>query len=268
MSVLQKDKKLCCLSKLGILSFSGTDARAFLQGQITLDAKLLDESGRLAAYCDARGRVLATFILFKREEVFYAVTSKDLVSALVKRLRMYALRRDVKIDAVEGFTLYGDLGGVLVPANAEVIFTLPFGKILLSEETLTTNAEEPEWWKVACENFFPWVFAATSSRFIAQSINLDLAGAISTDKGCYVGQEVISRIRNLGTPSRRLALYTGPMETLTPGAEFYDCEKIPKGTLVYSSLGCALVESSRKEILDTLYTAEGTAFKLKCETKE
>ena len=268
MSVLQKDKKLSTLSHLGLLRFSGADARDFLQGQITLDAKLLDGTGRLAAYCDAKGRVLATFILFESDGTFYAVTSADLITTLVKRLRMYALRRDVKIEAQEGAKLYGDFESDAVPTNGKVIFSLPFGRILLSEETLPANAEESEWWRLAAENFFPWVFAATSSRFIAQSINLDLAGAISTDKGCYVGQEVISRIRNLGTPSRRLALYDGPVETLTPGAEFYDCEKIPKGTLVYSSLGSALVESNKKEILDTLYTAEGAAFKLKCETKE
>ncbi len=268
MSVLQKDKKLCCLTKLGMLQFSGTDARAFLQGQITLDAKLLDASGRLAAYCDAKGRVLATFILFKREEIFYAVTSKDLISTLVKRLRMYALRRDVKIDAAEGFTLYGGSEGDPIPANTEVIFTLPFGRILLSKDDLAVEFKEDPWWKHAAENLFPWVFAATTSRFVAQSINLDIAGAISTDKGCYVGQEVISRIRNLRAPSRRLALYEGPIESLTPGTEFYDSEKSPKGTLVYSAMGSALIECERKALLQTLYCADGKALTLKRETKD
>jgi folate-binding protein YgfZ len=50
----------------------------------------------------------------------------------------------------------------------------------------------------------PQVYAATREQFVAQMLNLDLLGAVSFDKGCYTGQEVIARAHYRGRVKRRL----------------------------------------------------------------
>ena len=58
------------------------------------------------------------------------------------------------------------------------------------------------------------VYAATSEMFVAQMLNLDLVDAISFNKGCYTGQEVIARAHYRGRVKRRLQRFC----TLAPAA--------------------------------------------------
>ena len=63
----------------------------------------------------------------------------------------------------------------------------------------------PELWQhLAIENGEPQVYAATAGEFVAQMLNLDALGAISFDKGCYTGQEVIARAHYRGRVKRRM----------------------------------------------------------------
>ena len=77
----------------------------------------------------------------------------------------------------------------------------------------------PELWqRFRVENGEPQVYAATSAEFVAQMLNLDVLGAISFDKGCYTGQEVIARAHYRGRVKRRLQRFRtcGPLP-LNPG---------------------------------------------------
>ncbi len=66
-------------------------------------------------------------------------------------------------------------------------------------------------WKLAdIEAELPWVGAQASGKFLAHSLNLDLSGAVSFTKGCYVGQEIIARMEYRGKPKRRMRLITLP----------------------------------------------------------
>ncbi len=98
---------------LGVIRVEGTDAATFLHGQLTQDFALLGMSeARLAAWCSAKGRVLATFVGFKRSHTeILLVCQRDILPAMVKRLSMFVLRAKAKIsDASGDFTLYGMLG--------------------------------------------------------------------------------------------------------------------------------------------------------------
>ena len=62
-----------------------------------------------------------------------------------------------------------------------------------------------ERWRLAdIEAEIPWVDSETSGKFLAHSLNLDLSGAVSFTKGCYVGQEIIARMEHRGRPKRRM----------------------------------------------------------------
>ena len=92
------------LSDLAILEFSGVDTPAFLQGQLSNDVMAATiDAAMLAAYCNPKGRTLATLVLWKmpdtqnNEPVFQALVKADIADALVKRLTMFVLRSKVKI---------------------------------------------------------------------------------------------------------------------------------------------------------------------------
>lgn len=61
-----------------------------------------------------------------------------------------------------------------------------------------------EWRLADIEAELPWIGEKTSGKFLAHSLNLDLSGAVSFTKGCYVGQEIIARMEYRGSPKRRM----------------------------------------------------------------
>ena len=115
------------LPHLGIIRAVGEDAAKFLQGQLTQDVVLLGlNEARLAAFCTAKGRMQASFIVFKRVSdtvtesapalppEILLICSHDILAPTLKRLSMFVMRAKVKLtDATADFALYGLTGNVL-----------------------------------------------------------------------------------------------------------------------------------------------------------
>jgi hypothetical protein len=64
----------------------------------------------------------------------------------------------------------------------------------------------------------PAITSAIADRFVAQMLNLDALAAVSFDKGCYPGQEIIARIHNLGGVKRRARHYAAQSAPPAVGA--------------------------------------------------
>ena len=93
----------------------------------------------------------------------------------------------------------------------------------------------------------PVVLAPTIGAFVPQHVNLDLAGGVVFNKGCYPGQEVVSRMHHLGeTPRRGLILASEEALQLEPGAPIFSGEeeagaalalaRTGRGTLLFASV--------------------------------
>src|SRR3954469_22465002 len=91
------------LTRYGLLSVTGADARAFLHAQLTNDIENLP-SGRaaLAGWCSPKGRLLASFLVVPESQGFLLQLSRDLVPTVLKRLTMFVLRSKVKIADASG----------------------------------------------------------------------------------------------------------------------------------------------------------------------
>jgi tRNA-modifying protein YgfZ len=199
---------------LGVLRVRGADTRAFLQGQLSNDATRL-EHGRLqlSGYHTPQGRVIALLRLtpLAADDVL-AVLPRDLIAAVVTRLKRYVLRAKVQLtDDSEQWTLLGYPGPApMLPAGA---LCLPYGRtrqLLLIPGALEPTAEDVLWgtaadW-AACDiaEGLPQVYPPTSEAFVAQMLNLDLTNGIALDKGCYTGQEIIARAHYRGQVKRRM----------------------------------------------------------------
>ena len=119
---------------------------------------------------------------------------QSLKDTFLKRLKMFVLRADVNVvDA--GAETRPDLA-VYVPA-----------------------VDGRDWETASIRQGIPWIFPATSGRFLPQELNLDRLDALSYTKGCYPGQEIIARLRYRGQVKRRLCLAVTDNSTLlAPGA--------------------------------------------------
>src|SRR3990167_8517344 len=118
------------LPQLGVIRAQGEDAAKFLHGQLTQDFSLLGLSeARLAGFCSAKGRMLASFVGFKRaHDDILLVCSRDVLTATLKRLSMFVLRAKVKlVDASDAFQIWGLAGGAAPPGGAQKPWSLTGG---------------------------------------------------------------------------------------------------------------------------------------------
>ena len=198
------------------IKIEGADAAGFLHGQFTTDITGL-ASGRagLSAWCDPKGRVIATFILARLDEAFWLLLPEILKDTFLKRLKMYVLRANVNI--VDANTETGNIPEL--PAYISAI-------------------DGCDWQTTFIRQGIPWLSPTTSGRFLPQELNLDHLDALSYTKGCYPGQEIIARLRYRGEVKRRLCHATTDNNTLLqPGSALApEGEERNIGTVVNSAI--------------------------------
>ena len=83
-------------SDTGLIAVNGADAAAFLHGQLTNDVeRLAPAQARLAGYCSAKGRLLATFLMWRdasADATIYLACGADVQAGVQKRLSMFIMR--------------------------------------------------------------------------------------------------------------------------------------------------------------------------------
>ncbi|MEK8052272.1 folate-binding protein [Ideonella sp. DXS22W] len=236
------------LADWGLIRAEGPDAATFLHGQLTQDIQNLKPGqARLAGYCSAKGRLLASFVVWRESaETLWLACSADLLAPTLKRLSMFVLRAKCKLsDASAERALWGVagasaaplLGGAAVWATAEAeggtLVRLP-DAAGLPRALLCRPAEAPApalpaldagtWAWLEVHSGVARVVAATVEQFVPQMVNLELVGGVNFQKGCYPGQEVVARSQYRGTLKRRAMLFDSPA-SLSVGQEvFHDAD--------------------------------------------
>jgi folate-binding protein YgfZ len=245
------------LASWGVIRAAGADAASFLHGQLTQDVQRLSlDEARLAGYCSVKGRLLASFVVWRAsaEELLLAC-SADLLAPTLKRLSMYVLRAKCKLfDASTELPLWGLAGSAaagVAPwrcqpgAGGGTRIGLPAGDGVA--RALWAGAESPDsppldaaaWQWLEVGAGVPRVTAATAEQFVPQMVNLELVGGVDFQKGCYPGQEIVARSQYRGTLKRRAFVFASPASA-TPGHElFHDADPSqPAGMVVNAaSLG-------------------------------
>ena len=229
---MDAQSQLIELAGLAVLRIHGADAVSFLQGQLSNDLTRLEREGALlAAYNNPQGRTIAIVrLIAAAPDELLAVLPRELASRVLERLRRVVLRAKVKIlDESARWRVRGRLG-----AASEASAKLPRMRLGGGPERWLELAElAPDAAAVLGAAAFAardaWVlhdvaaglaqvYAATSEMFVAQMLNLDLIDAISFNKGCYTGQEVIARAHCRGRVKRRLQRFlTLAPAVLAPG---------------------------------------------------
>jgi len=222
------------LDDLGMIRVHGADTIPFLQGQLSNDlTRLAPEHALLAGYHNPQGRTIAVIrLLWLGAQDVIAVLPRELASTVAARLAKFVLRAKVKIadestawrafGVIDAETAADALASMGAPAatphalvgKARWLIVLPAD----SPVGALLNGDPREWHRLDVASAQAQVFAATSEEFVAQMLNLDALDAVSFEKGCYTGQEVIARAHYRGRVKRRLQRFvTRAPQTLAPG---------------------------------------------------
>lgn len=221
------------------LEARGADAEAFLHSQLSRAVADLDPTiAPLAAWADPRGRVRALLRVCRLPDRWLLVTPREGADDLLKKMSMFVLRSKVTLACADTFhvaALLGDDDEWLAKRGVRTADTLR--NRVVRHDDLTLVRVGPSYWQAigtvgARASFtagldeasateatlaeirlgIPAITPELADRFVAQMLNLDELDAVSFDKGCYPGQEVIARVHNLGGVKRRARRYAAPAD--------------------------------------------------------
>jgi folate-binding protein YgfZ len=235
------------LENRSLISVAGAEAEPFLQNLITTDlAALAVDEARPGALLTPQGKILFDFMVWRDGPSLVLETDAEQSEGLLKRLMMYRLRApvDLKVEEVGGVTVSWDIGQVEGRKDAR------FAKagITLFRTPGRHGADDPVLYDdLRIDNGIP-----LSGRDFAlqdafpHDVLMDLNGGLSFRKGCYVGQEVVSRMQHRGTARRRVVTVVGESSLPATGTEITSGGK-PMGTLgsISGNRGLAIVRIDR-----------------------
>jgi folate-binding protein YgfZ len=154
------------MMNISTISVTGPDAFELLQGQLTNDLKRLEtEAEILAAWCNPKGRVIWFGTICSTDSGFDLSSPAETAESVVQRLTMFRFRSKVEFNII-------DDGVTVEPADL-------------------------------IRGGYPFIGAEQSEQFTPHMLNLDLLDAVSFDKGCYTGQEIVARTHHKGATKRR-----------------------------------------------------------------
>ncbi len=236
-----------------LIRVTGSDAGEFLQGQLTQDMERLAQTGSLpAAWCSPKGRVISLLRILMIDGGYGLVVPASMAESVCERLAVYRFRADVSLD-VEGsdwtcliINQDADLDKLdklelrpaqeinacridhaLIAVNVgidEACVELMGYASDLEKAGISDSAPADELRAAKIRAGLPEITEQHSEKYTPHMLNLDLLGAISFDKGCYTGQEVVARTQNLGKSKRRLMRYRTDA-TLTIGDSLSDGDR-------------------------------------------
>lgn len=195
------------INTLSVLEFTGHDAAQFLHNQLSADIMAIG-SGKatFACYCNPAGRVLGLLLLGQQEKSILVVCASALATSLVDMLSKYIIREDVRI--VQRDDLVVAVGDPSEKIESVLILETGTGLdyVIATEANVTRQADsqQTQAWKMKeLSKGVIWLDQASSAKFLPQMLGYENIGALSFQKGCFPGQEIIARTRYLGKLKRR-----------------------------------------------------------------
>ena len=249
------------LPERALIRLAGPDWRSFLQGLITQDVETLEAGEtRYAALLTPQGRLLYDlFIVAENGGALLDVPAEGR-EALLGRLRLYRLRAKVEIEPAESevVALFGESADP--PASWRRDPRLPSlgwrGVDLAAPQgAQPASTEDYDLHRLAC-GVPDLARDALSDRVYALEANFDLLNAVDFRKGCFVGQEITSRMKRRSVVKSRMVplRFEGP--TPPPGAEVLN-GSLRAGEVRSGAEGVALALLRLDRAVDATLSVEG-----------
>jgi hypothetical protein len=200
-----------------LLSVSGTDAGHFLQNIVTADLDILKSGeAKPSALLTPQGKILFDFLVSKTGPDWFLLECRaDIADDLVRRLTLYRLRAKVEISKQDEAVVAVAWGSDSIPSDADSSWL----------RDLRFPSDAPAWrsylWRGADVGADEWhsfrienAIAESGSDYalgdaFPHDVLLDQMSGVGFRKGCYVGQEVVSRMQHRGTARRRVLIVSG-----------------------------------------------------------
>lgn len=223
------------LGDRGLVKVSGEDAQAFLQGLVTCDIDAVTPtSAAYGALLTPQGKILFDFLVYATDDGYLIDLDAESVAGVVKRLSMYKLRAKVDVanasDTHGMIAAWGAPDGTTLPQNAVDDPRLAaLGKrAIIAREDLNAALDAPSLTRSDLAAYHAHRVALgvphggrdfEFNQAFPHDADMDALNGVAFSKGCYVGQEVVSRMKHRGTARKRIIKINADTALPAPGTE-------------------------------------------------
>ena len=230
------------LDDRAVVRIAGPDAKALLHNVMTLDMDGVDRDGSgYGALLTPQGKILWDFVLHKEPDGYAADVRASEAEAFIKRLLLYKLRAKVEIALAPDRAVYVAWdGGEGEKAHPDPRLAALGLRWIAGNGAVATDASAADWHRHRIAHAIPEggldFILGDAFPFDA---GMDSLHGVDFQKGCYIGQEVVSRMRHRGTARRRIVALDAGGPLPEPGAEIVAGGR-PLGRLGSSADGHAI----------------------------
>jgi len=229
---------------------TGSDRIRYLNGQSTCDVtRLSPGKSTWGAITNIKGKLEGDLRISATNDYLLVDTNSDIAESLFKRLSKYLIADDAELSDVSAdWKLYHLLGTEAVPLELQSVPELlgfpsnRFGQPGLDLWIPAGYSHTPAcagtsvWECLRIENAVPRWGVDMDSSHLAPEMPFERLGGLSYNKGCYIGQEVIARIKSIGRVNKQLCLLHAN-ESVEPGLP---CPCVSGGKIIGTATSCAL----------------------------
>ncbi|GJE40698.1 CAF17-like 4Fe-4S cluster assembly/insertion protein YgfZ [Methylobacterium persicinum] len=223
---------IALLPDRALVTVTGPDATSLLQGVLTCNVETLGaDEARLGALLTPQGKILFDFLVSRLPDGFRLDVAADKAADLAKRLTLYKLRAKAEIaaDPTVAVAAAWD-GATTAAATARVVDSRHpdlGARLYAAEGAFSADASEGDYHTHRIALAIPEGGRdfAYGDAFPHEAL-MDQLGGVDFRKGCYVGQEVVSRMQHRGTARTRLLAAAFPEGAPSPGSEVQAGQKV------------------------------------------
>ncbi|WLQ11524.1 hypothetical protein O5O45_17440 [Hahella aquimaris] len=270
------------LTNVALLEIKGPDAVKFMQGQFTCDIQdITNNHSSLAACCTPKGRMVALFRIAQAKPDCYLLRLPlEVAQSFLAHLNKYKVFYKCTVTLLEDWGVIGLSGDLdvlpalssTIPTSADasqasegILLIRPPGeasrvecwldsdqasKLLPDLDNQCAAGSIEDWERQEILSGLGEVYPETLDEFIPQMLNLQALGAISFNKGCYTGQEIVARMQYLGTLKKRMFLLSSGTLVPAPGSAITDETGARIGLVVRSAHGNTLAVLDKSAAMD------------------
>jgi len=248
------------LDDRAVLAISGPQARDFLQGLVTNDivGGLAPGAGLYTALLSPQGKILFDFLMTEGDGALLLDVARDARDALLKKLKMYKLRAKLEIEARDQLAVFVDLKGhpqnrVVPYADRAVSFPDP-RLAALGMRSIGARAEMPAnlpgpraYHQHRLALGVPEGSDFGFEKIFALDAGLAELNGVSFTKGCYIGQELTSRMKHRATSRKRILTVRAEAPLPASGAVTRGGTEIGELISTHGNIAFALIRLDRLE---------------------
>ncbi|QOI11168.1 tRNA-modifying protein YgfZ [Blochmannia endosymbiont of Colobopsis nipponica] len=240
------------LKKWSLIKYTGNDVMQFLQGQLTYNVNQLKQKQyNFSAYCNPNGKVISNLCIFHLQTGIGCIQRMSICSKQIELMKKYSIFSRINIS-VDNEAIFLGIAGKgaqdilkpifnTIPNNEKTVisytetlllyYNFPIDRFLIITNEKIKNdllkkisnikinfSDDNQWDLLDIEAKYPIIDYKVSELFLPQETNIQSFDAISFNKGCYIGQEIIMKTQLKNIKKRELhTLYGKTNHVSIPG---------------------------------------------------